>query len=55
MAITVELTEGERRLTISALKRARNRSLAKYEGDAHKEEAIRNQYNKMIEKFKIND
>jgi len=55
MAITVELTEGERRLTVAALKRARNRNLAMVKGDAHKEEAIRNQYNKMMEKFKIND
>ena len=55
MAITVELTEGERRLTVAALNRSRNRNLAMVKGDAHKEEAIRNQFNKIIEKFKIND
>lgn len=55
MAIIVELTEGERRITVSALNRAKNISIEKHKGDAHKEEALKNQYNKIIDKFRISD
>ena len=55
MAITVELTERERRLIVASLNRSRNRAVALAKGDVRKEELVKNQYNEIRDKFKIND
>lgn len=55
MVITIDITEGERRLIVGALKRSRNRTIALAKGDARKEELVRQQYNRITDKFKVKD